>query len=684
MSGTEERYRRADALFAAASDRPAAERSAFVEHESGGDEALRAEVEALLAARFSGLDWVDDAIRSAAAELAERPDPFVTAGRIGRYEQIELLGEGGFGVVYRARDPVLERGVAIKTCTSGDLKVRRRFLREAKIAASLRHTNIVTVHDIGVEQGMPYLVQELLGGEDLTATIERRDAGSPRRRLRILLDAARGLEHAHRHGVVHRDIKPGNLRLLEDGQLKVLDFGIARLVEERSDLTSQGVALGTVGYLAPEMLRGERFGPRGDLFALGVVAFELFAEQHPFPGATFSQYSYRLLHEAPPRLRELAPAISDELAGAIDRCLELDPERRFAHAGELARALERTPEHAPETADSLGPSRPEPRGTRIPRRAPVAAEVGLATQKLPPRIGRVGATGLALLGAAALGVAAIGLGRSAERRPDPAGTAATANPSVQQSTVEPPSARRSLGAPADLRRASTVGTPHEAAPPVENFGANSNAPQPADASSGNRTAEGVSPPPVASSPGSAPAREPAVRDSVSTPVVPGDGDRSTGDPSRADPEPTPSTANLLVDAATGSPSTQSQPSDPAPASPFDVSQSAAGPETERGPSEPWIVRGEAGVVEPSVVRRVEAKYPERAHRLGATATVVLGVLVDAQGRVTRVVVQASDDPGLGFNEAARQAAVETRFDPARRNGVAGKMWTSLTFRFNRP
>jgi len=160
--------------------------------------------------------------------------------QIGKYSIVGQIGTGGFGVVYEGRDPFLKRRVAIKTCSSDEPDIRDRFFREAEIAGNLQHRNIVTVHDFGVQDGIPFLVQEYLSGEDLDRLVARREALSPARRVEILAQAARGLEYAHSKGVIHRDIKPGNIRVTDEGLVKIMDFGIAKLSNVASHLTRSG------------------------------------------------------------------------------------------------------------------------------------------------------------------------------------------------------------------------------------------------------------------------------------------------------------------------------------------------------------------------------------------------------------------------------------------------------------
>jgi serine/threonine-protein kinase len=260
---------------------------------------------------------------------------------IGKYEVVEKIGEGGFGTIYKGFDPHIRRFVAIKSCSSEEQEVRNRFFHEAQIAGNLQHRHIVTVYDFGVQDGVPYLVQEYLSGEDLDRKVKRKDTIPLPEKLLYLIQVARGLDYAHSKGVVHRDIKPANVRILEDGTAKIMDFGIAKLTNQDSGLTQTGMTLGTAAYLAPEQIRGETIGPATDIFSWGVTGWELFSYQRPFTGQHISTVLYQILNERHPPLRDLAPEVPPEIVGIIDRCLEKKPERRYPSCGELLRDLDK-------------------------------------------------------------------------------------------------------------------------------------------------------------------------------------------------------------------------------------------------------------------------------------------------------------------------------------------------------
>ncbi len=260
---------------------------------------------------------------------------------IGKYEVVEKIGEGGFGTIFKGFDPHIRRFVAIKSCGSEEQEVRNRFFHEAQIAGHLQHRHIVTVYDFGVQDGVPYIVQEYLSGEDLNQKIKRKDHIPLPEKLLYLIQVAGGLDYAHSKGVVHRDIKPANIRVLEDGTAKIMDFGIAKLTTQDTGLTQTGMTLGTAAYLAPEQIRGETIGPTADIFSWGVTAWELFSYQRPFVGEHISTVLYRILNERHPPLRDVAPEVPAEIVAIVDRCLEKKPERRYASCAELLRELDR-------------------------------------------------------------------------------------------------------------------------------------------------------------------------------------------------------------------------------------------------------------------------------------------------------------------------------------------------------
>ncbi len=326
-------------LFEAALEQPPAERGAFVTERAAGDPELEAGVLRLLAAdQEAGAFLERPAIELAG--LAPR-----SPAAIGRYEVLERIGGGGFGEVFRARDPALKRLVAIKTCRFSSPELCERFAREAEIAARLDHPNVTVVYDVGAIADprlgtVPYLVQELLAGEDLSRVIAAERPMPLARRLDVLIQVARGLAYAHQRGVVHRDVKPGNVRLLPDGRVKIMDFGIARLAAGESQLTQTGALMGTVAYMAPEQIEGRASGARSDVFSFGVLAYELLTHRCPFDGETGAAVMYAVLERDPEPLTALWPECPPRLAAIVERCLTKDPAGRYPSAGALAADLE--------------------------------------------------------------------------------------------------------------------------------------------------------------------------------------------------------------------------------------------------------------------------------------------------------------------------------------------------------
>ncbi len=256
--------------------------------------------------------------------------------QVGKYQIVEKIGVGGFGTVYKGRDPFIKRSVAIKTCQSEEEEIKKRFFREAEFAGNLHHRNVTTIYDFGVtEDGTPYIVQEFLTGDDLDKAIKKKEPLTLRRKLQILIDVCDGLGYAHSTGIIHRDIKPSNIRILEDGTVKIMDFGIAKSMVSQSTLTQTGITLGTASYLAPEQIRGEDLDPRTDIFSLGVLAYEMLTGQKPFGGDHISTVLYKIMNEAPPPPSSLDPALPRGLDAMILKALEKDRTKRFASCAEM-------------------------------------------------------------------------------------------------------------------------------------------------------------------------------------------------------------------------------------------------------------------------------------------------------------------------------------------------------------
>src|SRR5215472_12160447 len=272
--------------------------------------------------------------------------------KLGPYEIQTALAAGGMGEVYRARDTRLDRVVAIKVLpesVAGDAERLRRFEQEAKTVAALNHPNILSVHDIGAQNGTHYIVTELLEGQTLR---EKLGPGPPpfRRAIEYGLQIAKGLAAAHEMGVVHRDLKPENLFVTQDGRVKILDFGLAKqnppaahggrdVATLDTPLTTPGVVLGTVGYMSPEQVRGEAVDHRTDIFSFGAVLYEMLSGQRAFKRDTAAETMTAIIIHEPPEWATDSKTVSPALERIVQRCLEKEPEQRFQSARDLAFAL---------------------------------------------------------------------------------------------------------------------------------------------------------------------------------------------------------------------------------------------------------------------------------------------------------------------------------------------------------
>jgi serine/threonine protein kinase len=336
----------------------------------------------------------------------------------GRYELGPRLGVGGMSTVLTAFDERLEREVAIKLLAehlADDSQFVTRFRREALAAARLVHPNIVQVFDFGLDERSHryYIAMELVRGKSGAEILREEGVLDVREALSIVGQACRGLEYAHRNGVVHRDVKPGNLLRGEDGVVKLADFGIAKAISEESSITQVGSVLGTAAYLAPEQAAGEQAGPAADLYALGVVAYQFLSGRLPYEAQSLTELALKQQREVPARLDELNPEVTPQLAMAVDRALALDPRQRPASADDLRHALAdgvrgvgpatsatrvagpattATTVRAPATgATSVarGPIQPrQPRAPRAPQTAPVTAPAQARLAPAPRRRGR--------------------------------------------------------------------------------------------------------------------------------------------------------------------------------------------------------------------------------------------------------------------------------------------------------
>jgi serine/threonine protein kinase len=255
----------------------------------------------------------------------------------GRYEILDKLGEGAMGVVYRARDTALGRVVALKMLSQelgAEEELHQRFLREAEAVGLLSHPNIVTVYDMGEAAGQLYMSMELLEGEDLRFLIEKRVPIPVADRVRILIQICEGVEYAHSKGVVHRDIKPANILVTTSARVKILDFGLARVIT-RAAITRRGVILGTPDYMSPEQAMGKPVDRRSDVFSAGSVFYEFLTMEKPFKAKTLHGVLYQIVSEEPDSILTLVPEVPMRLAAVVHRMLHKSPDKRYATLGDV-------------------------------------------------------------------------------------------------------------------------------------------------------------------------------------------------------------------------------------------------------------------------------------------------------------------------------------------------------------
>jgi eukaryotic-like serine/threonine-protein kinase len=321
------RWKTVEKILQAALKLDPSARTKFVHKACAGDVGLLEEVRSLLEADAASGDFLDQPALEITARAIAGGAQYIEAGvRLGAYEIVSLIGCGGMGEVWRARDLTLDRDVAIKLLPavySSDPERLRRFEQEARAAGALNHPNIVVVHVIGNERGRPYLVTELLRGETLRDLLDK-ELPPFRKALGYALQIAEGLAAAHSQNIVHRDLKPENLFVTEDGRVKILDFGLAKLLEPRTprdEKTRSGVVLGTIGYMSPEQASGMPADARSDIYSFGLVLYELLTGE---------------------RLERSEPALPSfpVLERIFLRCIETRPERRFTSANDLWFALD--------------------------------------------------------------------------------------------------------------------------------------------------------------------------------------------------------------------------------------------------------------------------------------------------------------------------------------------------------
>lgn len=355
---TPERFAQIGQLYGEAAELAPEARAVYLAQACAGDENLRREVESLLAEEELVGDFMGAPALKDAAALVTREVPGTLVGKqLGHYQLLSFIGAGGMGEVYAARDTRIGRKVAIKllpATVARDTDRLRRFEQEARAVGMLNHPNILTIHDVGTYEGAPYLVTELLKGETLRELLKNGPLSLPQAMV-IAVQITRGLAAAHEQGLVHRDLKPENLFIIQDsryGRVKILDFGLAKFSQNPSNglnanelslpavATNPGMVMGTVGYMSPEQLRGETVDGRADIFAFGVILYEMLTGERPFRGVSTADTISAILTQDVPELPAALSAQAPDLARLIHRCMEKQAQRRFQTASDLTFAFE--------------------------------------------------------------------------------------------------------------------------------------------------------------------------------------------------------------------------------------------------------------------------------------------------------------------------------------------------------
>jgi serine/threonine-protein kinase len=630
----------------------------------------------------------------------------VPTGLIGRYQLLDKIGEGGMGSLFLARDPAIDRLVAIKLLRHGldTQPLRERFSREARAAGRLRHPHIVTVFDVGEHDGDPFIAMEFLAGETLAELIREGARLSLSRRLKLLEELCDGLGYAHRSGLVHRDIKPANLMVDADGVLKILDFGIVRVGD--SGMTQAGVLVGTVNYMSPEQVVGSTVDHRSDIFAVGLVSYELISGKQAFSGTMKDGLLNKILNGNPEPLAEVVPGIDAEVVSIVEQALRKDPADRYQDLvrmrNDLSRArmrLEREEElaaavaaaEAGETAVigehatiALEPQRFAPpaivheaeqalatgnfraaltlagRSTAINPQDRVASSIAARAEAALLDRGRLLQSGTPVtppapasnVPAAAIPASGVQAGAGHVMWIAVAIAVAALGVAVAALWFRNPSAAPSLVN--SEKRATTAQAPESRpvpAPPSASAPAQASpppevrppAPQP----------QSTSPDPAPTPPAQEPASEVAARGSASPGALRGGSTR--GRPGEAERRPTsggkstpPSTSP--APAATVPPPAASAPASPPPSPP-------AAPERPTGPLR--VEKGETSAPKPKSVVEAEAT--------GSGGTVRVELTIGTDGRVSDARILKST-PGL--DNAALAAARRWEFQPVRVNGEA--------------
>jgi hypothetical protein len=306
--------------------------------------------------------------------------------RIGRYEIRERLAQGGMGVLYLGFDPATDRHVALKVLRVDSADFRDRFLREARLAARLQHPNIITVYDVGSHEGQPFIAMEFVAGETLAQIVGRRVPPPIARTLSLVRQICQGLAYAHRHGIVHRDVKPANLMVSGDsGVLKVLDFGVAGRIDAEGHPT---MLMGTPNYMSPEQIVGQQVDQRSDIFSVGLVLYELVSCRQAFSGDSQQAVLLKVLHESPEPLASIVPNLDPAIPAIVDRAIEKSVEARYADLdamrSDLSRVAQRIEIGEAARSHRRGQRSATPR--RVPTPKPAHPDLERSPAPLPPPV----------------------------------------------------------------------------------------------------------------------------------------------------------------------------------------------------------------------------------------------------------------------------------------------------------
>ncbi len=398
MTMTPERWRKLKELFDQALKLDSPQRSEFLATACAGDDSLRREVEVLLHSHSEAKDFIEQpAAEKVASQILGEKDLLVAGQRVGRYEILGSLGSGGMGEVYLAQDSRLKRKVALKllpAALTSDKERLQRFEQEARAASALNHPNILTIHEIGEHEGMNFIATEFIDGVTWRQKKNESEC-SVTEVLDVALQVASALCSAHEARIVHRDIKPENVMIRPDGIVKVLDFGLAKTfrtvgstsaseVPTRLVETSPGIVMGTVKYMSPEQARGQDVDARTDIWSFGVVLYEMVARRLPFDGQTPSDVIAAILMTAPTPLKQLAPAVPDELQRIVEKTLRPKTEERYQDARELLGDLKKL-RHELEfaaRATSEGESGKRESGSQVSATIPPASVSTLPTPEV--------------------------------------------------------------------------------------------------------------------------------------------------------------------------------------------------------------------------------------------------------------------------------------------------------------